>query len=166
MDFFFRNASRSLAVCARKLLICAIAGATAITSQPATAQMDVSLQSTPHVVRNDRGGLLRQRLFEIGRLRQSGTPVEIRGNICYSTCTLYLGLPNTCISPGTTFGFHGPSSYGAALDPKTFNRASEIIASYYPPALKRWYLETGRYKIRTITRIKGARIIEMGIRAC
>ena len=166
MIFLSGGASRLFHLCTRSLAICAVAAGFSVAGQSVKAQTKASLQSTPHIVRNDRGGLLRERLFEIGRLRNSNTPVEIRGNICYSTCTLYLGLPNTCISPRTTFGFHGPSSYGQALDAKTFNRASEVIASFYPPALKIWYMETGRYKIRTVTRIKGARIIDMGIRAC
>ncbi len=120
----------------------------------------------PLVVRNDRGGLLRERLREIGQLRESGRPVAIKGGVCFSTCTMFLGLPQTCVSPNTTFGFHGPSSYGRPLDPVTFERASQAIARYYPPALQRWYLDKGRYKIRSLYRISGDQIVAMGIREC
>lgn len=74
-------------------------------------------------------GFLRERLLQIGELQKQNRPVEIRGAICFSTCTVFIGLPNTCISPNTTFGFHGPSSNGRALDPLMFNRASRVIAS-------------------------------------
>lgn len=130
------------------------------------AQTQVVSQMAPLVVRNDRGGLLRDRLRQIGELRQQGRPVEIRGAVCFSTCTMFLGLPGTCISPRTTFGFHGPSSYGRTLAPDAFNRASRIIASYYPEPLKSWYMDEGRFKIRSINRIKGKQIIDMGVPAC
>ena len=49
----------------------------------------------PLVVLNDRGGLLKTRLRQIKSLRAQGRPIEIRGGICYSTCTMLMGLPNT-----------------------------------------------------------------------
>jgi len=130
------------------------------------AQTQVAYQMEPLVVRNDRGGLLRDRLRQISELRQQSRPVEIRGAVCFSTCTMFLGLPGTCISPRTTFGFHGPSSYGRALDSVTFNRASRVIASYYPEPLQSWYMDKGRFKIRSIQRVKGKQIIDMGVPAC
>jgi len=130
------------------------------------AQTAVSFTKDPLVVRNDRGGLLRDRLRQIRQLRQERRPVEIRGAICYSTCTMLIGLPNTCVSPNTTFGFHGPSSYGRALDPATFNYASQVISSYYPTPLQTWYMETARFKITRISRVKGEQLINMGVRAC
>ncbi len=133
---------------------------------PTTAQTQISLLLTPMVVRNDRGGLLRDRLIELGKLRRSRRPVEISGAVCYSTCTMFLGLPQTCISPRTTFGFHGPSTFGRALDPTAFDRATRVIASYYPQPLRSWYLNTGRYKIKSMYKLKGQQIISMGIRAC
>jgi len=129
------------------------------------AQTLVSAQR-PLVIQNDRGGVLTQRLREIRALRQSRRPIEIRGGVCFSTCTMYLGLPNTCISPNTTFGFHGPSSYGRALDPEMFNRASRVISRFYPAPLKSWYMNEARYQINTIAKVKGANIIRMGVRAC
>lgn len=134
-------------------------------SGPVQAQT-TGLQSTPLIVHNDRGGLLRARLLKLGELRQSRRPVEITGAICYSTCTMYLGLPQTCISPDTVFGFHGPSSYGRKLESATFERASRIIAGYYPATLRRWYVSKGRYKIRSVYKMKGRQIIAMGIREC
>lgn len=131
-----------------------------------SAQTEVTYQPDPMVVRNDRGGRLLARLRQIGELRQSRRPVEISGRVCYSTCTMFLGLPQTCISPQTTFGFHGPTSYGRSLDQATFDHASAVIASHYPPALKSWYMEKGRFETRGVYKISGRQLIAMGISVC
>lgn len=117
-------------------------------------------------ITNDRGGLLVDRLVELQLLRQTGQQVRITGNICYSTCTMFLGLPQTCVSPQTTFGFHGPSSYGTPLDPQIFEQASQIMAAHYPQVLKDWYIKTGRHEIVKLYRFKGADIVRMGVPAC
>ncbi|MEL6957814.1 MAG: hypothetical protein AAGL89_02540 [Pseudomonadota bacterium] len=143
--------------------------AIALSGSAAAQTTEVVFQSAPIeplIINNDRGGLLRVRIAEIAALRDEDRPVEIRGRVCYSTCTLFLGLPNTCVLPTTTFGFHGPSNYGFPLDADTFNTASRIIATHYPPALRQWYLETGRYRINGLYRISGENIISLGVRAC
>ena len=119
-----------------------------------------------YVVQNDRGGFIRDRLIQLRNLRASGRRVEIRGRICYSTCTMLLGLPNTCISPDTQFGFHGPSKNGRRLAPDRFEYYSRVIAQYYPSQLNDWYMKTGRKRINGVHRIKGQDIIQMGIEAC
>ncbi|WP_127749880.1 hypothetical protein [Parasedimentitalea marina] len=129
-----------------------------------SSQAYASLQ--PYVVGNDRGGFIRDRLIEMRNLRASGQPVEIRGAVCYSTCTMLLGLPQTCISPNTVFGFHGPSKNGRKMAPDRYEYYSQVIAQYYPAPLKDWYLKKGRKRINGVHRIKGAEIIRMGARAC
>lgn len=166
MSFSKNGAPRRLKSCVHAITVGLIFLGVFTTPSVATAQTNVSYSEQPLIVRNDRGGLLRERLREISQLRQQSRPVEIRGAVCYSTCTMFLGLPNTCISPDTTFGFHGPSSYGRTLDPDTFSRASLIIASHYPAPLKDWYMNRARYKIHSIYRVKGENIIRMGVRAC
>ncbi|MEP4037921.1 hypothetical protein [Pseudophaeobacter sp.] len=121
---------------------------------------------TPYVVGNDRGGFVRDRLIELRNLRSSGRQVEIRGRVCYSTCTMLLGLPNACVSPNTTFGFHGPSQSGRRLSPEKFDFYSRVIAANYPQELNDWYMQTGRKRINSIYKIKGSQIIKMGVRAC
>ncbi len=121
---------------------------------------------TPYVVGNDRGGYVRDRLIELNNLRSSGRPVEIRGRICFSTCTMLLGLPNTCVSPNTTFGFHGPSKSGHPLPADEFDRYSRIIAASYPQQLNTWYMQTGRKRINSVYKIKGSTLIQMGVRSC
>jgi hypothetical protein len=133
---------------------------------PARAQTKTLGQSSSYVVENDRGGLMLKRLAQIRALRQSGQPVRITGGICYSTCTMLVGLPQTCITPDVRFGFHGPSSHGRALTPETFERASEIIASFYPKPLRRWYMSKGRYRIHGLYYIDGTQMIRLGVPAC
>lgn len=120
----------------------------------------------PYVVHNDRGGSVKDRLREMRDLRASGQPVEIRGTVCFSTCTMLLGLPQTCISPKTVFGFHGPSRDGRRLKAQEFEYYSQVISQYYPDELKDWYMKNGRKRFFGVHRIKGSEIIRMGIRGC
>lgn len=121
---------------------------------------------SPYVVYNDRGGFIRDRQLEIRRIRATGQPIEIRGAVCYSTCTMFLGLPQTCVSPHTEFGFHGPSRSGQRLRPAEFERYSRLIADYYPKPLKEWFMKKGRNRIKGVHRIKGIEIIRLGVKKC
>lgn len=118
------------------------------------------------VVGNDRGGLITDRLQQMRQLLIQSQPVEIRGDVCYSTCTMLLGLPDVCVSPQTAFGFHGPSESGRILDTATFETASQIIAGFYPSALRDWYLSSARYQIENVTQRSGADLIAMGVKPC
>ena len=118
------------------------------------------------VVRDDRGGAVLSRAVEIRELRQSRRDVRIVGSICYSSCTMLIGLPGACVSPQTVFGFHGPSHSGTALDPVRFEQASRLIAMHYPPKLRRWYMETARYEIEGLHKLRGAELIRIGVKAC
>ena len=118
------------------------------------------------VVGNDRGGYVGQRATEIDWLRAQGSRVEIRGNICYSTCTMYLGAGDVCVSPATTFGFHGPSRNGSPLPPQQFDHWSQVMARYYPAGLREWFMATGRYEQTGLYRISGSELIRMGLPSC
>ncbi|WP_167683438.1 hypothetical protein [Parasedimentitalea denitrificans] len=120
----------------------------------------------PYIIRDDRGGFLRDRQLEIMSLQASGQPIEIRGSVCYSTCTMFLGLPQTCISARTVFGFHGPSRSGVRLAPDEFDRYSHMISKDYPKPLRDWFMKKGRKRIDGVHRIKGTEIIRMGVREC
>ena len=128
---------------------------------PLAAEVHPSL-----VIGNDRGGYLHDRLIELENLERNGVAVEIRGRVCFSTCTMFLGLPRTCVNPNTTFGFHGPSKNGRRLAPEDFDYFSRVMAKYYPEPLKSWFLKKGRNRISGVYRIKGTQIIQMGVRAC
>lgn len=103
----------------------------------------------PYVVGNDRDGFVRDRLIELRNLRASGRRIEIRGKICYATCTMVLGLPKTCISPNTKFDFY-----------------SRAIAEHHPQQLNGWYMETGRNRINGGYKIRGSELIRRGIDVC
>lgn len=118
------------------------------------------------IVSNDRGGQISQRARQIRDLRKSQRPIEIRGRVCLSSCTMFLALPSTCIHPDTVFGFHGPSYYGAPLSPGDFEYWSQVIAAHYPEPLRGWYLETGRTRLAGHFRIRGRELIRLGIRRC
>lgn len=161
-------------------LVCGIAAldATPKTTNAALAQTVQGAMSVPGgqtrvardgtiIVERDNGGLLVERIRFLSALRQSGQRVEIRGQ-CISACTLYLGLPQTCISRDTVMGFHGPQSqlYGIALPPADFEYWSRVMADHYPPALRRWFLTEGRNEIMGVHRIRGRELIRLGAREC
>ena len=125
--------------------------------------------AAPSVLRvhNDPGGSLPARLQDLQRLRLSGQRVEIRRGYCNSACTLYLGLPDTCITGHARFGFHGPqlATRGLKMLPTDFERWSQTMADHYPPALRRWFLSTARHSTALIT-LSGQQLITMGVTRC
>ncbi len=132
--------------------------------QPASAQ---NFGAAPRlfVIKNDLGGDVGARANKITAMRNEGARVEIRGQVCYSACTMYLQLPGTCISRQTEFGFHRPSYYGVSLSPEQFEFWSQVIAMHYPPALASWYMREGRYS-RSLVKISGAELIRLGVPEC
>lgn len=147
-------------------VILSLSGSNIPSTRAASAQPPGPTLSGPLEIKNDYGGLLLPRLRQIRTLRQTGQAVRITGRICYSTCTLLIGLPQTCISPRTRFGFHGPSSYGRALPADLFESASRTIAAHYPEPLRAWYLSTGRYKLNGFYVIRGDQMIRLGLKPC
>lgn len=132
----------------------------------AVLQPQAAAAQQTYVVGSDRGGYLHDRLIELKNLKRSGVRVEIRGRVCYSTCTMFLGLPGTCVDPNTTFGFHGPSRSGRRLAQEKFDYFSRVMADFYPEPLKAWFMAEGRNRISGIYKIKGSEIIRMGVKAC
>ena len=140
----------------------AIACAIATTTTFSTAEA----QSGAFIVGNDRGGIIGNRVNEIRRLKNSGQRVEIRGNICLSSCTMYLGAGDVCVNPDTRFGFHGPSFYGQPLEPQYFEYWSEVLASHYPQTIRTWFMDTARYSLRSYHTVRGAELIRHGVASC
>ncbi len=118
------------------------------------------------VIGSDIGGRVGTRAAQVMKIRSSGRRVEIKGNICLSSCTMYLGAGNVCVSPDTVFGFHGPSYYGVPLSDAAFEYWSDVIASFYATPLRRWYMQTARYSTSRIRRISGAQLIKMDYHGC
>jgi hypothetical protein len=118
------------------------------------------------IIVNDRGGIIQDRLRQIREFSSQGVEVELKGEVCLSSCTLFLALPNVCVSPNTKFGFHGPSSYGRPLPSKAFNYWSDVMARHYREGLKAWFMQTGRYRINGYYTIKGRNLAQYGYRLC
>lgn len=118
------------------------------------------------IIGNDRGGYVGQRAQEISDLNDSATRVELRGRICLSSCTLYLGVHDLCISPRTVFGFHGPSRHGAPLPPSEFEHWSQVMATHYAAPLRAWFLSDARFEIDNYHRITGKNLIALGYPSC
>ena len=118
------------------------------------------------VVQNDRGGFIGARAVEIAKLNAEDIKVELRGDVCYSSCTMYLGADNLCISPATVFGFHGPSRRGGTLPAQLFDHWSGVMAQHYHPALRDWFMRKARHRTSGYYRISGEQLIAMGYPAC
>jgi hypothetical protein len=118
-------------------------------------------------IRNDLGGAVSQRIAKVEQLRAAGTRVRIIGT-CVSACTLYLGLPNTCVVPTARLGFHGPSTRlkGIPLPRQEFERVSRQMATYYPGQLRGWFMSEARMRTASYYTISGAQAIAMGAKAC
>ena len=118
------------------------------------------------IIGNDRGGYIGARAREIAAMNASETRVELRGRICLSACTMYLGVGNICVDPRTTFGFHGPSRHGTALGQDEFHHWSRVMANHYNPPLRTWFWETARHRIAGYYRMTGSQLIRLGYPAC
>lgn len=118
-------------------------------------------------VTRDPGGPLEARIREVEAIRRSGQRVEIHGT-CRSSCTLYLGAGDVCVSRDARLGFHGPSTQfqGVPLPPAEFERWSRVMAAHYPEPLRRWFLREGRNQIAGIREIRGSALIRMGVPEC
>ncbi|WP_341366850.1 hypothetical protein [Yoonia sp. BS5-3] len=127
----------------------------------ASAQSQAAL-----IVQNDRGGLIGARAREISDLNARDIQVQLRGRICYSSCTMYLGAEQVCVDPETIFGFHGPSQRGRALPPDRFEHWSAVMAGHYNAPLRDWFLSEARHRISGYYRISGASLIALGYQAC
>lgn len=109
----------------------------------------------------DLGGSIADRLNEMQHLDK----VEILG-ICASACTLYLGLPKTCVSEDAQLGFHSPSTkLKTPLLRPDWENATQLMAKHYPKALAKWFLETARFSTDVIY-LSGKDVIELGVKPC
>ncbi len=80
---------------------------------------------------------------------------------------MYLGLPGTCVGPQARFGFHGPEgANGRRLSADEFETWSRIMAAYYPPQLRVWFMKEARYRTTNYITLTGAELIRMGVPRC
>ena len=104
--------------------------------------------------------VVRQRQF--AKFLANGTRVYIgEGAVCWSACTMYLGLPDgqVCVHPKARFGFHGAF-------PSTPENTWEL-AKYYPEHLQRWFYASGADKLVFVIKpLRGVDLHAMGIGDC
>ncbi|MCE6959579.1 hypothetical protein LAZ40_10980 [Cereibacter sphaeroides] len=140
-----------------------LSGAVAIPSLASSSRTDGSAV----VIRNDRGGPLIERIAFIDRVRREKLEIRITGRICHSACTLLAFLPEACVDPRTRFGFHGPRIKGQRMDPAAFDRWSTLMARYYPPTIRAWFLSRGRYRQgNDFFVLTGTEMVRHGARPC
>lgn len=118
------------------------------------------------IVGNDSGGLVYDRIREVKRLIADKIEIRVTGRHCYSSCTLYLRSPYTCVAPYTKFGFHGPSLSGKPLEPEAADMWRQAIAAHYPAPLAKWYLSGPAELLVRHRVILGRNLEEHGIKIC
>lgn len=121
------------------------------------------------VIGDDRGGVLQDRLAEISGIRTRSDLVEIRASVCFSACTLYLGLERVCVSRSTQFGFHDPiadprSGLVLLASQRAFWR--EQMLSSYPSSLRRILQRRSTERARNMLVMSGAELIALGFAEC
>lgn len=126
----------------------------------------IAIDSNTYFILNDRGGDVETRMREIQFASLHYQKIEIGGEVCLSSCTIFLGLPQVCVHPNTRFGFHGPTDHGAPLNQERFEYWSKLIASYYPPQLQHWYMTKARYLTKGYFSLSGKYLIRLGLRSC
>ncbi|MRX51983.1 hypothetical protein GI374_16485 [Paracoccus sp. S-4012] len=90
------------------------------------------------VIADDRGGNVMAMIQRRNQLERWGGPVEIR-DYCGSACTLLITLPNACLAPDATVGFHAPRLPGTTIIPPYVDA---IMGYYYRGGvLTRWNRE-------------------------
>ena len=111
-----------------------------LSSAPAMAKP----QGGPIVILNNRGGNVMEAIKYREKLARSGRPVEVRG-YCRSACTIYITLPNACLGPGATVGFHAPRIPGTTIIPPIVD---QLMAQYYRGGILRKWNSEWKYSLK------------------
>ena len=135
---------------------------------PAYAPISPKTSSNKVVIRNDRGGLIGDRIEHIQQLRLKGASVQIGPGYCYSSCTMYLGLEDVCVHPQTELGFHGPINLNTRkrLNGAQFERWTTLAASYYPPKISESFMNKWRYRSSGLYKFWASDLVRYGIKLC
>lgn len=125
-------------------------GTTPATPAPAAGQSAAAAPATPApaavnpaagqplVIHNNRGGNVVQTMAWRAEIAASGRPVRITG-ACDSACTMLITLPNACLAPDATVGFHAPRLPGTQVIPPIVD---QMMAMHYRNGIRaRWFNE-------------------------
>ncbi|WP_120442533.1 hypothetical protein [Paracoccus yeei] len=120
----------------RLLPLVAAALVAALLPGPAPAQPRGKAE--PIIILNNKGGNVLEAVQYRNRLAASARPVQVRG-YCRSACTIYTTLPNACLGPNATIGFHAPRIPGTTIIPPLVD---EIMGRFYRGGiLRKWNSE-------------------------
>lgn len=118
----------------RRLARLALSAALVLAALPATAEMRVTNGYLD--IWNDKGGNVVHMIQRRNDLQHSARPIRIRG-VCDSACTILTTLPNACLGPRLTIGFHAPRIPGTRFIPPLVD---EIMGEYYRAGIReRWF---------------------------
>jgi hypothetical protein len=111
------------------------------------------------VIDDDGGGEVDTFVMWYDRLKESGTPVRLRG-LCLSACTFVLTLPRSqvCVEPTASLGFHLAADRAGEDEPLT--RA--IIRRRYPVVVQDW-LADKELTLRRMVFMDAKTIVRLGI---
>lgn len=100
------------------------------------ATLTLTLISPTHAktIKRDLGGEI-----ILYALAAKQTPTVRFAGQCDSACTLYLQVPDKCITPRASFGFHLP--YGGSKQNNAF--AADYLRNHYPQWVRRWLRAQG-----------------------
>lgn len=106
---------------------------------------------------DDPGGWIGEYLVEA----QITPDVEILG-LCASACTIFLSVPDVCISPGAELGFHSAYDDDGTLNPS----GSQAMLSSYPRAIRAWVERHHALDSKNLTFMSGREAIALGVPSC
>ncbi|WP_312524827.1 hypothetical protein [Paracoccus sp. (in: a-proteobacteria)] len=96
------------------------------------------------VIRDNKGGNVMRAIQRRQQLERWGGPVEIRG-YCGSACTLFITMPNACLGPNATIGFHAPRIPNTTYIPPGVD---EIMARYYRNGILARWNDTWKHQLK------------------
>gem|GEM_PF-4095619 len=113
----------------------------------------------------DAGGVVDDYMAELYRLKQHPEIEKRLEGTCVSACTLFIAVPQVCVSRGLMLWFHAPHSSATYLiaDHDRFRMFTE-----YPPVIQQWLERTralDSVELRFV--LTGRMLIDlMGFREC
>lgn len=112
-----------------RIIACLAVLMTLLIALPPTAQARAQTRgkAAPIVILNNKGGNVMEAVKYRNQLAASGRRVEVRG-YCRSACTIYITLPNACLGPKATVGFHAPRIPNTTIIPPLVD---QIMGNYY-----------------------------------
>lgn len=126
--------------------------------------MGVLLCATPgmggslRVIQNDPGGVVREYLIEVNMATLRGDVIRIEG-WCASACTLFLSVPNSCVTPQARLAFHAPAGGTRSQN----DEVAHYIAAQLPGEVGRWYLRNAAHLTGgDHATLSGVQLVQMG----